>query len=36
MSPVFSYLIGGTVLFLVLRFFGRRDFDSPAFEGGSS
>ncbi|MFW6089255.1 MAG: Na+/H+ antiporter NhaC family protein [Gemmatimonadota bacterium] len=33
MSPVFSYLIGGTVLFLVLRFLGRHDLESPQFEG---
>jgi len=32
MSPVFSYLLGGTVLYLLLRFVGRKDFDSPQWE----
>jgi hypothetical protein len=29
MPPWISYVLGGTVLFLVLRFVGRPDFDSP-------
>ncbi len=29
MSPVFSYVIGGLVLYLMLRFIGKHDFDSP-------
>jgi len=33
MSPVFSYLIGAAVIFLVLRFVGRPDMDSPQFSG---
>ncbi|MFQ5889327.1 MAG: Na+/H+ antiporter NhaC family protein [Gemmatimonadota bacterium] len=28
MSPVFSYALGGAALFLLLRFVGRKDFDS--------
>ncbi|HSM09198.1 MAG TPA: Na+/H+ antiporter NhaC family protein [Gemmatimonadota bacterium] len=36
MSPVFSYLLGGTALFLVLRFFGRHDLASPQFEDEAS
>ena len=28
----FSYLLGGTILFLVLRYFGRHDLDSPQWE----
>lgn len=31
MSPVFSYLIGTAVLFLILRFIGRHDLESPQF-----
>jgi len=31
MPPVFSYLVGATVIFLVLRFVGRPDLDSPQF-----
>jgi Na+/H+ antiporter NhaC len=29
MPPWISYLAGGTILFLLLRFVGKRDFDSP-------
>lgn len=32
MSPVFSYLIGTAVLFLILRFIGRHDLESPQFD----
>jgi Na+/H+ antiporter NhaC len=31
MSPVISYALGVTLIFLVLRFIGRRDMDSPQF-----
>jgi len=33
MSPVFSYIMGAAVIFLVLRFVGRPDMDSPQFSG---
>ena len=33
MSPVFSYVMGVLVIFLVLRFVGRRDMDSLQFSG---
>ena len=33
LNPVFSYLIGGTILFTVLRFVGRHDLESPQFDG---
>jgi Na+/H+ antiporter NhaC len=29
LHPVFSYLLGGSILFLVLRYLGRHDLDSP-------
>jgi len=29
MSPAFSYLLGGAILFSLLRFYGKKDFDSP-------
>ncbi len=33
MPPWISYLVGGTVLFLALRFVGKKDFDSPQWAG---
>jgi len=32
MNPIFSYLIGTTILFLILRFIGRHDLESPQFD----
>jgi Na+/H+ antiporter NhaC len=32
MSPLWSYLIGAVVLFLILRFVGRHDLESPQFD----
>jgi len=29
MSPVFSYILGAAILFALLRFYGKKDFDSP-------
>jgi Na+/H+ antiporter NhaC len=29
MSPAISYVLGGTILFALLRFYGKKDFDSP-------
>jgi len=31
MNPLFSYAIGGVILFLILRFIGRNDLESPQF-----
>ena len=33
MSPVFSYVLGATMIFLVLRFVGRPHVDSPELAG---
>jgi hypothetical protein len=29
MSPAISYVIGAAILFSLLRFYGKKDFDSP-------
>ncbi len=36
MPPVLSYLMGGTVLFLLLRFVGKHDYESPQWERGGA
>ncbi len=36
MSPAISYALGGAVLFAVLRFYGKKDFDSPQWAGKES
>lgn len=36
MSPAISYALGGAVLFAVLRFYGKKDFDSPQWAGEES
>jgi Na+/H+ antiporter NhaC len=33
MPPWISYLIGGSLLFVILRFVGKKDFDSPQWAG---
>ena len=36
MHPAISYVLGGAILFLVLRFVGRHDFASPQFESDAA
>jgi Na+/H+ antiporter NhaC len=33
MSPVISYALGAAILFALLRFYGKKDFDSPQWAG---